>query len=259
MKQTSETTFEPEWLALREPVDHAARDSAVLAHAAQAVRSGDTILDLGSGTGSTARAFAAAGFLDFNWRFFDNDPALLLLAQTRHAGAECVTGDLTDIDSLPLDGVGLITASALFDLMPAAWVEALMARAKMADIPLYAALSYDGVMEWTPADARDAVITEAFNRHQCSDKGFGRALGPNATDTVTRCAASEGCDIQIAQSPWQIGPDAADLHVALLRGIAEAADEAGAWDAKQWGTDRCAAAAHSHAVIGHTDLLVIPQ
>ncbi len=122
MKQTSETGFEPDWLSLREPVDHRSRDPCLLKHAAGCVDDGMKILDLGSRTGSTARAFASAGFSDLRSRFFDNDPALLRIAATLHPYAECVQGDLSRIGDLDLDRVGLITASALCDLMSEHWM-----------------------------------------------------------------------------------------------------------------------------------------
>ena len=43
--------FSADWLALREPADHAARDGDLLAAAAQVA--GAVIVDLGCGTGST--------------------------------------------------------------------------------------------------------------------------------------------------------------------------------------------------------------
>ena len=46
----------------------------------------------------------------------------------RAGGSETVAADLGDLDRLPLDGVRLVTASALLDLMPARWIEALAAR-----------------------------------------------------------------------------------------------------------------------------------
>jgi len=259
MKQTSETSFEPDWLALRETADHAARDAELLAQAAALVVKDLTVLDMGSGTGSTARAFARAGVDGLAWRFCDNDRALLQVASERHPDAVCVVQDLSRPEGLPLDGVSLITASALFDLMPKSWMKALLTQAAKARIPIYAALNYDGVMNWTPSNPRDAEITEAFNTHQRSDKGLGPALGPDATSTFAQLCETHGYRIQMAQSPWQLGPEHAALHTALLSGIAGAAHEADVKEALLWGQARRAAVAQSRVIIGHTDLLAIPK
>ena len=251
--------FSAAWLALREPADHAARDAALLAAAAQAAGEPAVIVDLGCGTGSTIRAFAghlAAGTV---WRLVDNDPELL-----RHAAEEAPGGvtthriDLRDLDLLPLDGASLVTASALLDLCSLDWVERLAARLAEHRLPFYAALSYDGVMHWTPADDADVPVTRAFNRHQVSDKGFGPALGPGATDAMAAALARRGYEVHRADSPWRLGPDQAALQRELVGGIADAADAAGEAQARAWGGTRAAAAATALCHIGHTDLLALP-
>lgn len=142
-------SFEAEWLALREPADRAARDPALLAAAVQ-VAEGGWVLDLGCGTGSTARAFASVGGRVAGWRLFDGDARLLAEAVARTPGAEGVEGDLADLPALPLEGIGLVTASALLDLVSHAWIEGLAARLAEAGVGFYAALSVDGRMAWTP-------------------------------------------------------------------------------------------------------------
>ena len=84
MKQISDSQFQVDWLSLREPADHAARDAALLDRAARCVSPGMRVLDLGSGTGSTARAFSSGGFDELQWCFLDNDPALLQIAKAQH-------------------------------------------------------------------------------------------------------------------------------------------------------------------------------
>ncbi len=258
MRQTSETSFESDWLALREPADHAARDAGLLAQAAGLIAKGSTVLDLGSGTGSTARAFAKAGFDGFAWRFCDQDPSLLQVASTRHPEAVCVVQDLSRPEDIQLQSVSLVSASALFDLMPEAWMEAVLAQLAKANIPIYAALNYDGHMHWTPADPRDEQITKAFNTHQRSDKGLGPALGPDATATFAKLCQAHGYRVQTAKSPWVLGPENAALQTALLIGIADAAQETNATDASQWCQARRAAVDQGQVVIGHTDILAIP-
>ncbi|MEM6374488.1 MAG: class I SAM-dependent methyltransferase [Pseudomonadota bacterium] len=248
----SEVGFSAHWLDLREPADHAARDGRLLAAARACVKPGQVILDLGSGTGSTARAFARCG-ARAPWRFLDGDADLLELAGKRHPGSEQIVANLADVDALPLDGVGLVTASALFDLMPRNWIAALALRLRQARIPLYSALNYNGEMRWTPAQPFDAEITAAFNRHQSTDKGIGPATGPHATEVTKEIFEAQGYGVQTADSPWDLGPEDAALQADLNRGIATAAQEAGHPQAEAW----LAATNRSHTRIGHTDLLAV--
>jgi SAM-dependent methyltransferase len=257
--------FSADWLSLREPADHAARDDALLRQAARAAvrAAGDAapvIVDLGCGTGSTVRAMAAHLPADTRWRFVDNDAALLELAVARTgAGASAHRVDLADLAGLPLEGAHLVTASALFDLMPQAFVAALAARLAAAGVGLYAALSYDGVMEWAPPLPEDAAVTAAFNRHQRGDKGLGPALGPDAGAITAEAFAAAGFAVRTAPSPWRLEADAAALQAELCDGIARAAAEAGFPGAARWGAARCAAARSTACVIGHLDVLALPR
>ncbi len=259
MNQISDTAFQADWLTLREPADHAARDPALLERAARCVRPGMRVLDLGSGTGSTARAFARAGFDELQWCFLDTDPGHLALARARHPMADCVEASVADIDALPLDHVGLVTASALLDLMSAAWLAALAARLGRAGLPFYAALSFDGQMRWTPAAPADRGVTEAFNRHQRGPKGdFDAALGPDAADAAARAFAAEGYEVEMADSPWVLGPDHAALQAEFASGVATAAAEAGEARAPGWAEARRRDAGNATVTVGHKDILAIP-
>ncbi len=252
-------SFSPDWLALREPVDCAARDSALLSRAAAIAGPDAIVLDLGSGTGSTARAFRHAICASWTWRFLDGDAGLLDIAKTRHPGSECVTMNLRDIDDLPLDGVGLVTASALLDLMPYAWMCQLAERLSRANIPFYAALNYDGQMQWTPASDFDQSITQSFNDHQQTDKGIGPAMGPKSGQLAAQALSEHGFEVALAQSPWQIASQDDELHSQLIAGIGDAADELGNELASAWVAKRTAQVATTCAIIGHTDVLAWPQ
>ena len=242
--------FSADWLALREPADHAARDGGLLAAAAQVA--GPVIVDLGCGTGSTRRAFGGLPG-GAAWRMVDADEGLLRLA-----GGEGFCLDLNDVEALPLEGAGLVTASALFDLVSAEWVERFVARVAGLRLPVYAALSYDGVMAWEPALPEDAAVTAAFNRHQGGDKGFGPALGPKAADHLAARLRAAGYAVREADSPWRLGPDQAALQAELLGGIAQAAGEAGCAGADAWLAARRAMLEQGECQIGHRDLLALP-
>lgn len=247
--------FSADWLALREPADLAARDSALLHRAATAAGPAPLIVDLGCGTGATWRAMAPLLPKATRWRFIDNDANLLAQAgAAAGACAELVKADLTNISSLPLDGATLVTASALLDLVSEDWVISLAARLHT---PFYAALNFDGQMSWTPQDPRDAAITAAFNRDQKSDKGFGLALGPASARRACDHLRTAGFKLHVADSPWQLGPEMAALHGQLIDGIARAAGQAGALDAPAWARTRQDATHKTRCSVGHQDILAL--
>ena len=249
--------FSPEWLSLREPVDRQARDDALLRRAVQAGGPQPVIMDLGCGTGSTLRAMARHLPSGTRWHLVDNDPALLQIASDQVQDARTHVLDLRDLSSLPLDGVTLVTASALLDLMPAHWVQELAALLARRGIGFYAALSYDGIMHWDPALADDAGIRDAFNKHQRGDKGLGPALGPEAAAAARQAFDNAGFDTTIADSPWRIDADHAEMHAMLVEGIAMAATETGIGQADDWAHARIATG--GLCTIGHQDLLALPQ
>lgn len=252
-------SFSADWLTLREPVDVAARNRNLLSQAARVAGKNATIVDLGSGTGSTARAFEGPLPATWTWRFVDSDTELLKIAQARHPGSDFVRMNLRDIDDLPLDGVSLVTASALLDLMPEDWINRLAKRLKAAAIPFYAALNYNGQMHWSPHLDADAAITTAFNLHQQTDKGIGPAMGPNSGQLATQILIDHGFDVTTSDSPWLIGPDHIELHQQLIAGIGAAAHDVNQQLASDWVRDRNESIAHSKATIGHTDFLAMPR
>lgn len=250
--------FDAEWLALRAPADDRARDAGLLGRAIAHADPGARILDLGCGTGATVRAFASAGAVSPDWCLVDKDPALLDLARGHHPKAEIRHCDLTDLDAVPMTDVRMVTASALFDLVSEDWAARLFDRLARHRIALYAALSYDGVMRWSPEDQDDAEVTDRFNRHQCGDKGFGPALGPKASARMTALLTARGYEVFSAPSPWNLGPQEARLQGALLSGIAGAAQDAGFDDAGGWAARRRGTICHGRAEIGHVDILALP-
>lgn len=249
--------FSADWLALREPADHLARDEALLNRAIQVAGPNPVILDLGCGTGSTVRALAPHLPLGASWRLVDNDLELLKLAELDAGDAATLHQvDLADLDLLPLHGVTLVTGSALIDLASRNWLETL---ARMLSVPVYFALCYDGVMTWEPANPLDQEVTTAFNSHQRTDKGFGPALGPDSVAVAGEVFAAHGFDVTVAASPWSLGPAEQLLQRELVSGISQAASEFGFQDAGIWGTERIAAAGQTLCQIGHGDILAIPK
>lgn len=279
--------FSIDWLNLREAADHRARDAALMmkalawltAHSAEAdgrdagkQQNAATIVDLGAGTGSTLRAFSAiANKSDgrrpqINWRLVDQDVALLAEAARRHSqthSLQAVEQDLSDIKNLPLAGSQLITASALFDLVSAAFIDELVTVlhtcAQQSPIALYSALNYDGTTKWSPVHPLDELVLAAFNRDQQTDKGFGKALGPRANTYIQEKFAEAGFQVITADSPWQLNGDDAELVCALGEGIANAVKNDAEIDAdelQQWLAFRQANAASGRCSVGHMDLLI---
>ncbi|NLD53443.1 MAG: class I SAM-dependent methyltransferase [Burkholderiaceae bacterium] len=271
-------SFTPEWLALRERADHAARDEALANRlrghlAGRRAAAPLRIVDLGCGTGSNLRYLAPRLPTPQHWMLVDNDPAVLRLLP-RQAGCEPRELDLArDLERLPLQQAGLVTATALLDLVSEAWVQRLAARvtaAGRARPALLFALSYDGRMTWTPAHPADGAVADAFNRHQRGDKGFGRALGPAAADRTARLLRAAGYEVAQAASDWVLDATAGQplqraLALGVASAVASAADPAApaapaAAPAADWLPFRLAEidAGRSSLRVGHVDLLALP-
>lgn len=267
-------SFSADWLTLREPADHAARAEALVSTLAArlAVPGASTrAVDLAGGTGSNVRYLRSRLTTLTSWTLVDHDPALLAEAARRlapsfetpgHTFATC-QADLNDLAALPIDGAALVTASALLDLVSADWMRAFARRCREAGVHVLCTLSYDGRLTCDPADALDARVRELVNSHQRSDKGFGPALGPDATDAAAAAFRAEGFDVTVAPSDWVLDATQTELQRQLIAGWAGAArdiasDEAAAIAA--WRDRRLAAvdAGTSRVRVGHGDLLAIP-
>jgi SAM-dependent methyltransferase len=264
------TGFSADWLALREPHDVRARNPAVL-NAVVASLAGNTairIVDLACGTGSTLRALAPRFPAAQNWRLIDNDLSLLARASAmaRPAGVTLtpVPLDLNRDLEAALDGpIDLVTTSALLDLVSADWLERLAVETLARSVPVYAALSYNGLIELGPADPLDAAIIAAVNAHQRGDKGFGPALGPMAASAAIARFESLGCSVVHGTADWVIGSHDREIQMEIFAGWARAAREIGdipLADTVQWLTFRRdeIAAGCSSIRVGHVDIFARP-
>ena len=263
-------SFSADWLTLREPADHAARVEALVSTLAARLAVPGTSMrgvDLAAGTGSNVRYLLPRLATLTHWTLVDHDAALLAEAARRLAHPEghgrafaTAPADLNDLAALPIDGAALVTASALLDLVSADWMRAFARRCREAGVHVLCTLSYDGRLTCDPADALDARVRELVNSHQRSDKGFGPALGPDATDAAATAFRAEGFEVTVAASDWVLDGSDAELQRQLIEGWAGAArdmapDEAGAIDG--WRDRRLAAVAAgtSRVRVGHRDLL----
>lgn len=285
--------FATDWLALREPYDHAARSATLDSLFAETLRgrAGDgriALVDLGGGIGSTVRALAPRIGGRQTWAVVDHDPRLLdalprsmaAWATARGLAAEIgtrsveirgenlvltVTGRAADLAAGPLpdlladaDGV---TASALLDLVSATWLERLATA--LGGRPALLALSYDGALAFDPPDPMDREVHDLFDRHQRRDKGLGPALGPESADVAERILTARGHGVRRGESPWRLDEGDGALAGELIEGFAAAASEQApdqAGELAAWRMRRLAAV-ESGAVrlsVGHADLLALP-
>ena len=264
-------SFSSQWLALREPADRAARNADLARDvAAHLARRGDVrIVDLGAGTGANVRALAPLIDARQRWRLIDSDGGLLARAPSMSslAGGARVETERRDLacglDSLGFDGVDLVCASALLDLVSGAWFDEILAKAVAGGSVLYMALSYTGVVTLDPAEGFDATVIDCINRHQRGDKGFGPALGPDCVTHMAAACARSGYRVSIAPSDWRLGPNEGDLLGELLAGWVAAAREIAPGQAAQfdaWLETRTAqiAAGALRVTVGHADLFARP-
>jgi hypothetical protein len=290
-----DTRFAAAWLALREPADAAARDTPALAAVAAActtaaARADDgrlAVTDLACGTGANVRVLLPRLPSPQRWVCADADPVLLaalpdamarwapsqacratlgsgeveVAGATTAARVEVRPVDLTSpgaLDAL-VDGRHLVTASALLDLVSADWLEALLRQCRAAGTAVHFALTYDGRLACTPPDTDDGLVRALVNRHQHGDKGFGPALGPDASAAAAASLTRLGYQVRTDASDWRLGPDAGALQRALVDGWAAAAADIPGADRRtvgDWHARRLAhiGAGRSTLTVGHQDV-----
>lgn len=283
MPRQPHAVFASDWLALREPADHAAR-APTLTHAAATWLSNHAhapyrVVDLGSGSGSNLRYLAPRLPGPQYWRLVDHDPALLARAERDCAGVcdrdgqpvaveTCIADVGDDLDAL-LGAANLVTAAALFDLVTHDWLARLAAACAARAAAGLFVLSVDGDIHFDDAarpagDPDDAWVLETLAAHQRRDKGLGSALGTHAPTALTAAFEQAGYASRVATSPWHLGADSSHLAAALIDGwraaVAEQAPDAAA-RIQRWADRRGrAVAAGALALhVGHRDIFVQPS
>ena len=273
--------FSPDWLALREPVDHRSRDAATAARLTEhlAGRQTVSVVDLGCGAGSNIRATYKLLPAAQTWTLVDYDARLLAVSRERlSAWADSCTvdgdalqltrdghnlhvsfqqADLTrDLDAALGAGPDLVTASAFFDLCSEAFIRQFAKAVALRKAAFYTVLTYNGIQTWTPEHPADAAMQQVFHGHQAGDKGFGPAAGPGAAGVLGVTFEALGYAVSDGDSPWRLGPGDARLIADLATGYAGAVAETGLVDARtisDWSS-----IARTGAVVGHTDTLAFP-
>ena len=261
-------SFSAEWLKLREPFDRRARNRDVLdaVFAFCADKPSLTIADLACGTGSTLRMLHPHIRARQHWRLFDNDLSLLARAPESdppQLQVQTVPIDLNRDLEMALDGLlDLVTTSALLDLVSDEWLERFAVEAAVRNVPVYAALSYDGRAMLSPIDPMDEAVVAAVNRHQRTNKGFGPALGPDAARAAVARFKRVGYSVTSGEADWVFGPSDKEIQVETITGWASAAREIGesALDVAGWLSRRheLIEAGRSTVRVGHLDLFAKP-
>ena len=270
---TSEA-FSPDWLALREAADHRSRATKLvsLLRDEWLARGWTRILDLGSGTGSNLRYLAPRLPGGQDWTLLDHDAELLARLDVPPAGHTVIRmlGDLNDRGLAAVGQTDLVTCSALLDLVTEDWLGRLVGACRAASCGAYFALSYDGVMRWShdgrdgSDDPDDAMIREAVNAHQQRERGSATALGPTASAVAETLFAAAGYRTWLMPSPWQLGPDDAELALGLIDGWEHAALDLGApadttLRVRAWAERRRRTTTGEFSLtVGHQDLLALP-
>ncbi|MEM9382965.1 MAG: class I SAM-dependent methyltransferase [Planctomycetota bacterium] len=264
--------FDAAWLALRERADDAARSAATARFVdALTPRAAELrVLDLGAGSGNNAAHLAprigARADLPQRWTLVDDDAALLERAASRVRAIEGVSrvdarvADLaTGLSDLALGDVDVVTATALFDLASAAWIDRCADAIAGAGVPaVLAALTVDGRVEWTPKDPLDARASELFHSDMERDKGLGVALGGGAADALVAALSRRGYACEVVDSAWRLGADDGALQRRYLEDVAdviEPSDErARVWRERRrtWIEEGA-----SRLLVGHSDVLAL--
>jgi len=260
------------------------------------------VTDLACGTGSTLRAISSRLPPRQTWRLADNNLSLLGRAASAPLASGIIVNPMpvdlahdleaaldgpTDlvttsaplasgiiVNPMPvdlahdleaaLDGpTDLVTTSALLDLVSPEWLERFVVETAARRVPVYAALTYDGRVNFEPGDRLDAAVIGAVNRHQRRDKGFGPALGPTAAAMAITRFENAGYSVVQGKSNWAFGPLDQEIQNEVVAGWAAAGREAGDLalsDIVDWLTRRrdLIAAGRSRMRVGHVDFFARP-
>ncbi len=203
--------FDPDWLALREPVDHATRSRRLegLLAARLTDRERVRVVDLGAGSGSTLRHLAPrlqelGVAAEQEWVLVDHDEDLLARALATPvpaaASVATATADLADRDAVRdvLSGADVVVGSALLDVLPAPVATGLVEVLSTLD-PRPAVLFVLTVAGGATSEPEVPGVAEGFDADQRA-----HGLGPDATGHVADAFAAHGWSVEREATPWRL-------------------------------------------------------
>lgn len=255
--------FSADWLALREPVDWRSRSALVTEVVANRLPRARTVwaVDLAAGTGSNTRFLARALPGSWDWLLLDREASLLERAAHNGGLIDTRVVDLSRVDQLGelVSGRDLVTASALLDLVSEDWLRAICSLCVRQQSTVLFALSYDGRMTCFPEEPEDELVRSLVNRHQRTEKGFGLALGPDASARAADILDGLGYEVVRDGSDWVLDRESNELQGQLIEGWAAAATAIApaetelidGWRRRRFDHIR---ADRSQVTVGHEDL-----
>ncbi len=268
-------TFDPDWLAMREPVDHRSRAEGLLMPLAKAWRANRwrRVVDLGAGAGSNLRYLAPRLPGPQHWVLVDHDAALMERARApgEEVTLERVVGDLAREGLAAMAEADLVVGAALLDLTSETWLRSVVDGCRQGSRGALFTTSYDGTVAWSRPSGdpspreedRDGLVRDLVNAHQKRDKGVGGALGPDAAPTAHALFRGAGLSTWLVPAPWVLDSGDADLVDMLVDGWVAAAleEEPGVapWIA-EWAAARKeeVRSGRARVTVGHLDLLALP-
>lgn len=267
-------TFDADWLAMREPVDHRSRAEGLIPPLVQAwqTRGWSRVLDLGSGTGSNLRYLAPRLPSGQTWVLVDHDPehvrTLRGLARPERVRSMMVSHrDLAAQDLDEVADADLVTASALLDLTSEGWLKRVVTACVASECGVLCALSYDGRIEWSTGDEHpdDRFVRNTVNVHQTGDKGFGPALGPAGARLAERRFQAAGYRTILQESVWRL---VASQHRPIVERLIDGWEQAASAvrpeetvRVRRWAAGKRARVdtGRFSLTVGHQDLLALPR
>ena len=263
------------WLSQREAADAQARcDALVDLVMLPASPDGATVVhDLGAGTGSMERWLAPRLRGPQHWVLHDRDEQLLahaladpplLSADDAVVTTETRLGDLTSITAEDLGGAGLVTSSALLDVLTYHQLACVVAACVDAGVSALMTLTVVGRVDLVPHESFDTVIEQAFNDHQRRRTSLGPLLGPGATDAAVEEFIRLGFDVAVRPSPWRLTRNRVALLDEWFTGWVGAAVEQRpeiAAETESYAARRRAQLDHGEltVTVHHLDLLARPR
>jgi hypothetical protein len=172
--------------------------------------------------------------------------------------------DVTALDPDALAGAGLVTSSALLDILTGEELAGFVETCAATRAPVLVTVDVTGEVDLGPEHPLDADLREAFNAHQRRRARGARLLGPDAPAAAVEAFESRGHHVRTAASPWHLDAAHGELLSAWLDGWVAAAVEQRpelASAAAGWSVERAAQVEAGDLVVTvhHEDLLAVPR